>query len=101
MRHPTSIATTTVGSSTYALVTSGSSASSATLSGQSGKSKVLTYDDGMYLFTTYCSTNGSGEIEAGTFSSMPSSVPLLRYPGVVGIANVIDHYHGYHIFKHP
>ena len=49
MRHPTSIATTTVGSSTYALVTSGSSASSATLAGQSGKSKVLTYDDGIQI----------------------------------------------------
>ena len=49
MRHPTSIATTTVGSSTYALVTSGSSTSSATLAGQSGKSDVLTYDDGIQI----------------------------------------------------
>ena len=49
IRHPTSIATTTVGSSTYALVTSGSSASSATLAGQSGQSDVLTYDDGIQI----------------------------------------------------
>ena len=49
MRHPTSIATTTVGSSTYALITSGSSASSADLAGQSGKSKVLTSDDGIQI----------------------------------------------------
>ena len=49
MRHPTSIATTTVGSSTYALITSGSSTSSATLAGQSGQSDVLTYDDGIQI----------------------------------------------------
>ena len=49
MRHPTSIATTTVGSSTYALVTSASSASSAELAGQSGKSKVLTSDNGIQI----------------------------------------------------
>ena len=49
MRHPTSIATTTVGSSTYALVTSASSASSAEFAGQSGKSKVLTSDNGIQI----------------------------------------------------
>ena len=49
MRHPTSIVTTTVGSSTYALVTSGSSTSSATLAGQSGRSDVLTSDDGIQI----------------------------------------------------
>ena len=49
LRHPTSIATATIGSSTYAVVTSASSSESARLASQAVGSSSLTHDDGVQI----------------------------------------------------
>ena len=49
MRHPTSIATVTVGSSTYALVTSASSIISASISIPTAESAIITRDDSIQI----------------------------------------------------
>ena len=49
MLHPTSIATATIGSSTYAVVTSASSSESARLASQVVGSSSLTHDDGVQI----------------------------------------------------
>ena len=108
MRHPTSIATTTVGSSTYALVTSGSSASSATLAGQSGKSKVLTYDDGIQIIDItnpssptpvlaisddqdgYTVLNGAASITTTTIGSSTYALVASRDDSGVQIIDITD-----------
>ena len=108
MRHPTSIATTTVGSSTYALVTSGSSASSATLAGQSGKSKVLTYDDGIQIIDItnpssptpvlaisddqdgYTELNGAASITTTTIGSSTYALVASRDDSGVQIIDITD-----------
>ena len=103
-----SITTTTVGSSTYALVTSGSSASSATLAGQSGKSKVLTYDDGIQIIDItnpssptpvlaisddqdgYTELNGAASITTTTIGSSTYALVASRDDSGVQIIDITD-----------
>ena len=99
---------TTVGSSTYALVTSGSSASSATLAGQSGKSKVLTYDDGIQIIDItnpssptpvlaisddqdgYTELNGAASITTTTIGSSTYALVASRDDSGVQIIDITD-----------